>query len=308
MKEFINSDSNKRYYTYDCFLKRKFGGKTIKIPLDGGFTCPNIDGTKGRGGCVYCTKQPLPLRGKSLSEQFEAQRAILLKKWWREGMTERYIPYFQNFSNTYAPVEKLHRLYYEALSLPGTVGLSVATRADCLNEENVALLREIAEKTFLTVELGLQTVHEQTAKLINRGHTFEEFLCGYNMLKGLNVCVHLIDGLPGETPEMMLETAKVVASLRPHAVKLHMLYIEEGTEIAEMYRREPFHILSLDEYTDTVISQLEFFSPDTVIGRITGDGIASNLIEPKWTLKKFCVMNEIDKKMAARDTFQGIFY
>ena len=301
----MNYQNNKSYYTYDQFLKQTFGGKTIKIPLDGSFTCPNIDGTKGVGGCTYCTKTPLPYRGKPLAEQFEIAKAPLLKKWGREGVTERYIPYFQTFSGTYAPVERLRILYEEALALPHVVGLSVATRCDCLSDEVVALLREMAQRTFLTVELGLQTVHEDTARRIGRGHTFEEFLNGYMKLEGLNRCVHLINGLPYETAEQMLESAKIVASLRPHAVKLHMLYLEEGTAMTAAYRRDPFPILSLDEYVSITVSQLEYFHPDTVIGRLTGDGQADRLVAPLWSRKKFCVLNEIDKEFRRRGTCQG---
>ena len=239
--------NNKRYYTYDSFLKEKFGSKTMKIPLDGGFSCPNIDGTRGSGGCTYCTKETLSYRGKPLSEQFEIAKAPLLKKWGREGIKEQYIQYFQVFSNTYAPVEKLRRLYYEALSLPNTVGLSIATRVDCLNDEVIDLLHEINEKTFLTVELGLQTVHEKSAAMINRGHTYSEFLSGYASLDGINRVVHLINGLPGEDKEMMLQSARSVASLRPHGVKIHMLYLEEGTKMTEEYKKSPFHILSREE-------------------------------------------------------------
>ena len=301
----MNYENNKHYLTYNQFLKQTFGGKTIKIPLDGGFSCPNIDGTKGIGGCTYCTKTPLPYRGKPLREQFAIAKAPLLKKWGREGVEERYIPYFQTFSGTYAPVARLRALYEEALALPHVVGLSIATRCDCLSDEVVALLQEIASRTFLTVELGLQTVHEDTARRIGRGHTFEEFLQGYERLKGLNRCVHLINGLPHETAEQMLETAKTVASLRPHAVKLHMLYLEEGTAMTEAYRREPFPILSLSEYVSITVSQLEYFHPDTVIGRLTGDGQADRLVAPLWTRKKLCVLNEIDKEFRRRGTVQG---
>ncbi len=300
--------NNKHYYTYDQFLKDTFGGKTIKIPLDGGFTCPNIDGTKGKNGCTYCTKECLPYRGKPLREQFELAKAPLLKKWGREGVKERYIPYFQTFSGTYAPVERLRALYEEALALPHTVGLSIATRCDCLSDEAVALLRELAQRTFLTVELGLQTIHEDTARRIGRGHTYEEFLEGYHKLDGLNRCVHLINGLPGETPIMMLDTARTVAALRPHTVKLHMLYLEEGTAMTEEYRREPFPILSLAEYVSIAVSQIEMFHPDTVIGRLTGDGKADRLVELQWSRKKFCVLNEIDKEFRRRGTCQGSAY
>lgn len=304
----IRYQNNKRYYTYDSFLKEKFGSKTMKIPLDGGFSCPNIDGKRGHGGCTYCTKESLSYRGRPLSEQFELAKAPLLKKWGREGVKEQYIQYFQVFSNTYAPVEKLKSPYYEALSLPNTVGLSIATRVDCLNDDIIALLREINEKTFLTVELGLQTIHEDTAKRINRGHTYKEFLDGYHSLDGINRVVHLINGLPGENKEMMLESAKAVAKLRPHGVKIHMLYLEEGTKMTEEYKKEPFHILSREEYVDITVSQLEFFHSDTVIGRLTGDGKADKLVEPQWSVKKFCVLNEIDKEFRRRNSYQGIYF
>ena len=303
-----NSDNNKRYYTYDCFLRRKFGGKVVKVPLDGGFTCPNIDGSKGTGGCTYCNKETLSCRGKSIKEQFEIMREPLMKKWWRDGMTERYIPYFQTFTGTYAPTEKLRRLYNEALAISGTVGLSIATRADCLTDDVVDLLQEINERTFLTVELGLQTVHEESAKRINRCHTYDEFLMGYEKLKGINVCIHLINGLPFETREMMIESATEIAKLCPHAVKLHALYLQSGSAMAEQYIKEPFRILTFEEYVDIVVSQLEILPPDTVIGRITGDGKAESLIEPMWSLKKFVVMNEIDKEFVRRDSYQGKMY
>ena len=298
--------NNKRYYTYDAFLKQKFGSKTIKIPLDGGFSCPNIDGTKGHGGCTYCTKECLTYRGRPLREQFELAKAPLLKKWGREGVKEQYIQYFQVFSGTYAPVDRLRQLYYEAISLPNTVGLSIATRVDCLSDEIIELLHEINEKTFLTVELGLQTVHEETARRINRGHTFSEFLDGYRSLEGIDRVVHLINGLPGESKEMMLESAETVASLRPHGVKLHALYLENGTKMTEEYKASPFPMLTLEEYVDVTVSQLELFHPDTVIGRLTGDGKADNLVAPLWSIKKFCVLNEIDKELRLRNSYQGI--
>ncbi len=310
LNPFRYSDTNKRYHTYDYFLKQKFGGKVIKIPLDGGFTCPNIDGSKGYGGCSYCCKEALPCRGLSLLEQFEFSRAPLLKKWGRDKLTERYIQYFQTFTGTYAMTDKLRELYYEALSLPCTVGLAIATRADCLSKDTVELLAEISGKTYLTVELGLQTIHEETAERINRGHSYSEFLEGFNRLKekGINVCLHLINGLPNETKEMMLQTAREVAALNPHAVKLHALYLQHGSALTREYIEKPFPILLLEEYVDVVVSQLELFSPETVIGRVTGDGKAEGLVEPQWSLKKFCVMNEIDKEFVRRGTMQGSRY
>lgn len=303
---FTYSDTNKRYHTYDYFLRTKFGKKVFKVSLDGGFTCPNIDGTKGIGGCTYCSARGsgdfAASSALTIREQYDKVRAMLSKK-WEDGLC---IPYFQAHTNTYAPTEVLRQKYYEALALPNAVGLSISTRADCLSESTIELLREINEKTFLTVELGLQSIHDTTAKKINRCHTYEEFLKGYNALKGLNVCIHIIDGLPGETREMMLETAKEIGKLSPHAVKIHLLHIISGTVMAEQYLRGEFEALTLEEYVRIVCDQLEYLPPETVIGRITGDGAPDTLIAPLWSRKKFVVMNEIDKELAKRGSYQGI--
>lgn len=304
----VFSESGKRYYTYDYYLKKRFGGKCMKIPLDGGFTCPNIDGTKGVGGCTYCSHRPPAVRGLPIEEQYKAVREPLIKKWGKDRAEERCIPYFQSYTNTYAPTDYLRNLYYSALALPGAIGLSIGTRADCISDSTAELLREINEKTYLTVELGLQTVHDETAVRINRCHTYEDFLKGVEKLKGLNICVHLINGLPGETPYMMLESASEIARLEPHEVKLHMLYIERGCGMYDEYLRGEINMLSLEEYADIVCRQLEVLPPDTVIGRITGDGEADLLAAPEWSRKKFVVMNTIDKLMRERDVFQGDRY
>ena len=303
---FHYSDTNKRYHTYDYFLREKFGKKVFKVPLDCGFTCPNIDGSKGRGGCTYCSS-----RGSgdfaaspelSIPEQYDLCRKGLSEK-WNDAFC---IPYFQAHTNTYAPTEVLRRLYYEALALPDAVGISISTRPDCLSDSTVALLREIAGKTFLTVELGLQSVHDGTARRINRCHTYGEFLEGYEKLAGLNVCIHIIDGLPGEDRGMMIETAKEISRLRPHAVKIHLLHVLKGTALAEEYRKGLFETLDLYEYVGTVCDQLELLPPETVIGRVTGDGSPESLIAPLWSRKKFVVMNEIDKELVRRNSYQGI--
>lgn len=311
MKEknpFEFSNSNKRYYTYDYFLKERFGKKCFKVPLDGGFTCPNRDGTKGRGGCTYCS-----VRGSgdfactsdiSISEQFEKCRAGLLTKW----QSEKYIAYFQAFTNTYAPTERLRELFEEALCQKGVVGLSVSTRADCITEETAAYLRELSKRTYLTVELGLQSVHDETARRINRCHSYADFLRGYEMLDGVDRCIHIINGLPGESCEMMMETARRVAKLRPQLLKIHLLHILRGTALAEEYERGEFEVMTREDYVKTVCDQLEIMPPDTVIGRVTGDGARDALIAPEWSLKKFVVMNEIDKEFVSRGTYQGIYY
>lgn len=301
---FIYSDTNRRFYTYDYYLRRRFGKKCFKVPLDGGFTCPNIDGTRGYGGCTYCSLRLKSRDTAPLERQYEEAVCALEKKW----PDALHIAYFQDFSNTYAPVERLRELYYGALSLPDVVGLSIATRADCLPEEVCALLRELDGKTFLTVELGLQSSSDVTAKRINRCHSWAEFKEGYEKLRGLNVCVHIIDGLPGESGEDMLKTASDVAELCPHEVKIHLLHVLRGTKMAAEYAGGGFETMTLEQYASTVVSQLELLPPETVIGRVTGDGMKDELVAPLWSLKKFCVMNEIDKRMAGCDTWQGKKY
>jgi len=305
--DFKYSNDNKRYHTWNYHLREKFGGKVFKVSLNAGFGCPNKDGTKGFGGCTYCSSSGSgDFAGKpqeSIKEQFESVKASLHKK-WKEA---KYIPYFQANTNTYAPLDILKEKFEEALSFPNIVGMSIATRADCLSDEVVDYLADISKRTYLIVEIGLQTVFDQTGERINRGHTYAEFLEGYSKLKarGINICVHLINGLPGETKEMMIESARQVAQLEPHCVKLHLLHILKNTKIAEEYARGEFTLLTLEEYVDIIVSQLELFSEETIIQRLTGDGGKETLIGPLWSLKKFVVLNEIDKEMMRRNTFQG---
>jgi len=300
---------NKRYHTYNYFLRTKFGGKVMKISLNGGFTCPNIDGTKGIGGCTYCSSSGSgDFAGDpslDIHRQFEEIKAMMTNKW--EG---KYIAYFQANTNTYAPLSHLKTLYESALSEKDVIGLSIATRADCISEEIADYLKELSEKTYLTVELGLQTIHDKTGERINRCHSYADFLKGYNMIKerGIPVCVHLINGLPGETHEMMVETAREVGKLNPDFVKLHLLHIIKGTKIAEEFERGEFPLMTLPEYVSVICDQLEVLSQETVIQRVTGDGKKEDLIGPMWSLKKFVVMNEIDKELVRRNSCQGIYY
>lgn len=308
LNPFPYSDSNRRFYTYDYFLRQKFGRKVCKIPLDAGFTCPNIDGTRGVGGCIYCSSRgsgdfaaPSAL---SIAEQYAAVRANLSKKW----ESALCIPYFQAYTNTYAPLERLRVLYEEALAQPDAVGLAIATRADCITPEIADYLRELSSRTFLSVELGLQTVHDSTAIAINRCHTYAEFLRGYELLEGIPVCIHLINGLPGETPEMMLETAREVAKLHPFALKIHLLHVLKGTPLAAIYSAGEYEPMELADYVKVVCDQLELLPPEVVIARVTGDGAAGDLLAPLWSLRKFVVMNEIDKELRRRDSWQGKNY
>ncbi len=308
-EKFLYTLDNKRYHTYNFFLRNKFGGKVMKISLNGGFTCPNIDGTKGVGGCTYCSSSGSgDFAGNpslDIHRQFEEVRSVMTNKW--EG---KYIAYFQANTNTYAPLSRLKSLYESALAEKDVIGLSVATRADCISEEIADYLKELSERTYLTVELGLQTIHDKTGERINRCHSYEDFLKGYDMIKkrGIPVCVHLINGLPGETHEMMVETAREVGKLRPDFVKLHLLHIIKGTKIAEEYERGEFSLMTLPEYVSVICDQLEVLPAETVIQRVTGDGKKEDLIGPMWSLKKFVVMNEIDKEMARRNSHQGIYF
>ncbi len=306
---FKYSDSNKRYHTYDYFMRHKFGAKCAKLTVDGGFTCPNRDGTVGVGGCIYCSargsgdfcpERTLPIR-EQISRAYENVRTK-----WPNALG---IAYFQAFTNTYAPVELLRERFEPALECENIVGLSIATRADCLPGEVCDYLAGLAERTFLTVELGLQSVHDATARYINRGHSFADFVAGYERLRRasakINVCVHLIDGLPHESDGMMLESARVVGDLRPEQVKIHLLHVLEGTQLAEIWRAGEFECLTLEEYVDIVVRQLELLPSECVLGRLTGDGARDELLAPLWSLKKTIVTNEIDKEMFRRSTWQG---
>ncbi len=306
---FEYSDSNKRYYTYDYYLKHKFGRKICKIPLDIGCTCPNIDKSKGVGGCIYCSPRGsgdfAGLPTQSVSEQIASGKKMMRAKW---GNDIGCIPYFQAHTNTYGDPERLIACFNEALDDVDTVGISIATRADCLSDRMIDELFRLSEKTFLTVELGLQTVHDKTAEFINRCHTYSDFLSGYRRLDGLNVCIHIIDGLPFEDHGMMMETAAEIANLHPHSVKIHLLHVLDSTRLGEMYKEEKITVLGFEEYVGIVCDQLEILPPDTVIGRVTGDGAPDNLLAPLWSKKKFVVMNGIDKELVRRNSMQGAKY
>ena len=309
---FPHSDSNKRYYTYDYYLRRTFGGKCMKIPLDAGFTCPNIDGRCSVGGCIYCSP-----RGSGdfaadailpVAEQFEIIKSQLSGKW----KTDKYIPYFQAHTNTYGPLSVIREKVESVMEKEGVVGLNIATRADCLEDDVVEYLASLSERTILTVELGLQTVHDSTAMLINRGHTYSDFLAGYEKLRRasdkINICIHLIFGLPEESREMMLESVREVARLRPEQVKIHLLHVIRNTRLAEIYEAGDYEPLSMEEYVSVVAEALTLLPPETVIGRLTGDGMQSELLSPDWSRKKTIVINNIDKKMFSEDLWQGKFF
>lgn len=307
MNKFIYSNNNKRYHTLDYYYKNKFHSKVFKISLNAGFSCPNIDGTIGNGGCIYCSKSGsgefAGNKEDSLRTQFDTVKEMMLHK-WPKG---KFIGYFQARTNTYADVNTLKKLYETVLAFDNVIGLNIATRPDSISEECLDYLTELNKKTNLTIELGLQTTNEKTAKLINRCHSLQ---CFEDMVKKLrerniDVVVHIINGLPYETKEDMLNTVKYLNSLDIQGIKIHMLSILKDTPLAKMYEKKHFKVLTKEEYIDIVIDQLELLRPEIVIHRITGDPKQDDLVEPDWLVKKFCVLNDIDKEMVKRDSYQG---
>ena len=298
---------NKRYHTLNYHLKTKYGKKVFKVSLNGGFSCPN---KKDGKGCIFCSRLGSgDFAGdvnKDLITQFNEVKDIMIKKW----PDAYYVAYFQANTNTYAPLNVLKEKYESVLNLPNVIGLDIATRCDAISKECLEYLKELNERTNLTVELGLQSIHEETLNFIRRGHTLKQFEDCVRKLKenNINVVVHIINGLPNETKEMMLETVEYLNKLNIDGIKIHMLHIIKDTDLADYFIENPFHVLTKEEYIDIVVSQLEILNPKIVIHRITGDPKKEDLIEPTWLLKKFCVLNDIDKEMKRKNTYQGKYY
>ncbi|NRG47143.1 TIGR01212 family radical SAM protein [Bacillus sp. CRN 9] len=301
---------DKRYHTWNYHLRNKFGHKVFKVALDGGFDCPNRDGTVAHGGCTFCSVAGsgdfAGNRAEPLDIQFEKIKDKMHHK-WKDG---KYIAYFQAFTNTHAPVEVLKEMYEQVLEQEGVIGLSIATRPDCLPDDVVDYLAELNERTYLWVELGLQTVHERTALLINRAHDYQCYIDGVKKLRkhNINVCSHIINGLPLETPEMMMETAREVAKLDVQGIKIHLLHLLKGTPMIKQYEKGMVEFLSMDEYIQLVCNQLEILPPNMIIHRITGDGPIELMVGPMWSVNKWDVLNGIDAEMKRRNSWQGKEY
>ncbi len=301
-------NNEKHYNTLTAYYKEKYHTKVCKIPLNADFTCPNKDGVKGYGGCSYCSKLGsgdfAGDKNDSLEVQFNKIKQIMTKKW-----PEAYfIPYLQANSNTYKPLNELKKIYEPLLFIDEKViGLSIATRCDALDDEKIEYLSELNKIKPIQIELGLQTIHENTAKIINRCHSLDEFVVTVKKLreKNIDVVVHIINGLPGEDYSMMLDTAKFLNTLDIQGVKIHSLLILEGTKMAQDYKKEPFKIMTLAEYVEIVVAQIRALNPNIIIHRLAADGVIDDLIEPKWTIKKMVVMNEIDKYMRKYNYYQG---
>ena len=299
------------YNTLDDYLKNKYKQKVFKVALNGNFTCPNRDGTISSGGCIFCSSEGsgefAGKRGTPLKEQFEEVKNIISIKW----PNSLYIAYFQANTNTYGPIDKLKSLYYEAINLdPNIVALSVATRPDCLSDEVISLLAEINKIKPVWVELGLQTTNEKTAKLINRGYKNEVFYDAVSRLRKHNIdcIVHIINGLPYETSQDMLNTIKDLNSFDIQGIKIHSLYVLKNTPLEVMYNNQEFSLMSLDKYIEITAKQLELLNPNIIIHRISGDAPKDQLVAPLWGLKKFVVMNELDKYMKNNNIHQGDGY
>ena len=300
----------KRYNTLNNELQRIFGERVIKLSLDGGFSCPNRDGSLGVKGCIFCSENGsgefAGSRLFSIEKQIEQQKRLLSSKW--KG--EKFIAYFQNFTNTYGAIEKLEKIYNEALSIKGIVGLSVATRPDCLDEEVLELLSKLNKRTFLWIELGLQSIHEDSAKFIRRAYPIDTYNKAIENLiqRDIKVVTHLIIGLPYEDKEDILESVKYVATTNTWGIKLHSLYIQKQTDLYDYYIKNPFSIFTKEEYIDIVVDALELLPKHMVIHRITGDAKRELLHEPKWSADKLSVLTSIDRELKDRDSSQGIKY
>jgi radical SAM protein (TIGR01212 family) len=303
----VSRVKEKRYRSFKDYLKDKYGCVVFKLPIDAGFTCPNRDGTLGTGGCIYCDGRGSRLRREgplpTVSEQIKRGMDFYRE---RRG-AKMFIPYFQTFTNTYAPLEDLRALYDEALSFPEAVGLSVGTRPDCLPDEVIGLLASRAVDREIWVELGVQSMHRRTLEFINRCHTPEDFTSAAERAAGagLSVCAHIILGLPGEGPEEMMETARALARLPVKSVKIHLLLVLEGTPMADLYRRGEVTVPTLEEYVTWAADFLEVLPPEMIIQRLTADGYRDILIAPDWARNKMAVLTAINKELEDRGSRQG---
>lgn len=307
---FKNTNNHKRYYTLDYYNQITYGRKVAKIPINAGFTCPNIDGTKAFGGCSFCSiKGSGDFAGNpldSLKKQWEQGYAMMHKKWPKAI----FIAYFQAFTNTYAPLDILKEKYDYFINLEECMGINIATRADCIDEEIVQYLAQLNKIKPITVEVGLQTIHEKTANIINRGHTLEEFESGIKLLQKYNIptIVHIINGLPQETAKMMLDTAKYVGKLGVGGIKIHLLHVTSDSRLVNQLNNGFLTLMDEDQYIELVCEQLTYLPTDMVIHRLTGDAPLHNFIGPLWSKKKLNVLNKIDKYLFEHNMYQGQNY
>ncbi|MGL6066056.1 MAG: TIGR01212 family radical SAM protein [Cetobacterium sp.] len=303
----MEKHNNRRFYSLNDFFKEKFNDKIFKVSLDGGFTCPNRDGKVAHGGCVFCSDSGsgefTSNKIKSITEQIDEQIAFLKDK----IKDKKVIAYFQNFTNTYGDVEYLRKIYTEALNHPMVLGLAIGTRPDCIPDETLFLLDEINKEHFMWIELGLQTSNDKIAKLINRGYNLSVYTETAKRLneKNIKFVTHMIVGLPTESKEGVLETAKEIVRSKAWGIKIHSLHIIKGTRLEKLYKEIEFKVFSLEEYVDIVTTILKFIPKEMVVHRVTGDGKKDEVIEPLWSLNKRKVLNEIEKELKKREKYDG---
>jgi radical SAM protein (TIGR01212 family) len=300
--------NEKQYYDLKSYWRNMFSCNVHKLAIDAGFTCPNRDGHVSVGGCIYCDGRGSKLRQKSVLPSVAEQ--IASGKKYYKPLASKYIAYFQTFTNTYAPVAKLRAIYDEALAQKDVIGLSIGTRPDCLGRDVIELLSEYAKKYHIWVEFGLQSVHDKTLQFINRGHNFQQFLDAVNALAGgdLNICVHIIIGLPGESDDDVLTTARTIANLPVNGIKIHSLLALEGTTLGEMYKKGTVNMITKEKYVSLVTDVLEILPPEMVIQRLTADGYRDIFLAPDWAMNKLDVLNSINKELTRRDSYQGKNY
>lgn len=311
MSFIYTEDPNKRYHSWNYALRQVFGDKIFKLPIDGGFDCPNRDGTVAHGGCTFCSvsgsgdmivapEDPIPV-------QFHKEIDRMHRKW---PDVEQYIVYFQNFTNTHAPLSVIKERFEQVVNLPGVVGLSIGTRPDCLPDDVVDYLAELNQRLYLWVELGLQTTFESTSKTINRAHDYQTYVDGVAKLRkhNIRVCTHLINGLPGETKEMMEENMRrTILDSDIQGIKIHLLHLMKNTRMLRDYHEGRLQLLSQTDYTEIVCNQLEMIPQEVIIHRLTGDAPRDTIVGPMWSLKKWEVLNAIDQELLRRDSYQGKF-
>ncbi|KIL08405.1 hypothetical protein SR42_05195 [Clostridium botulinum] len=302
-----NSWNGKRYHSLNYFLREKFGEKVFKISLDGGFSCPNRDGKVSKGGCVFCSARGsgdyAGSRNFSITNQFNNVKTMMANK-WKSG---KYIAYFQAYTNTYAPVDELRQKYEEAINQEGVVALSIATRPDCLEDDVLDLIEELSKKLYVWVELGLQTINDDVAKKINRGYDLKVFDDAMTRLKerNIDVVVHSILGLPGESQDDMLKTIDYIAHSGAQGIKLHLLHLMKDTKMVELYESGELQFLSQEDYIKLICKAVSMLPKEMVVHRLTGDAPRDLLIGPMWSLKKWDVLNAIDKTLEDNDIYQG---
>lgn len=302
-----NSWNGKRYHSLNYFLREKFGEKVFKISLDGGFSCPNRDGKVSKGGCVFCSARGsgdyAGSRSFSITGQFNDVKTMMANK-WKSG---KYIAYFQAYTNTYAPVDELRQKYEEAINQEGVVALSIATRPDCLEDDVLDLIEELSKKLYVWVELGLQTINDDVAKKINRGYDLNVFDDAMTRLKerNIDVVVHSILGLPGESQDDMLKTIDYITHSGAQGIKLHLLHLMKDTKMVELYENGELQFLSQEEYIKLICRAVSMLPKEMVVHRLTGDAPRDLLIGPMWSLKKWEVLNAIDKTLEDNDVYQG---